>query len=156
MSFTTNIPQGLSKTDKYTQLLADASHLIDQEVDLVANMANLSRLIFDYFSHHWVGFYRVIEDQLVLGPFQGPIACTIIKFGQGVCGKAWQEGETQLVANVHQFPGHIACSALSNSEIVVPCFRDGHLFAVLDIDSENFNQFDSIDKQYLEQLVALL
>jgi L-methionine (R)-S-oxide reductase len=156
MSFTTNIPQGLSKTDKYKQLLSDATHLVDEQVDIIANMANLSRLIFDYFSHHWVGFYRVNDDQLVLGPFQGPIACTTIKFGQGVCGKAWQEGETQLVADVHQFPGHIACSALSNSEIVVPCFKNGELFAVLDIDSEHFNQFDSTDRKYLEQLVSLL
>lgn len=156
MSFTANNPQALSKTEKYIQILSDASQLIDKNVDEIANMANLSRLIFDFFSHHWVGFYRVIENELILGPFQGPIACTSIKYGKGVCGKAWQEEETQIVADVHQFPGHIACSALSNSEIVVPCFKDKKLYAVLDIDSESFNEFDAEDKYYLEQLVSLL
>lgn len=144
------------KEQTYKTLLKQAEALIDPQVDDVANMANLSRLIFDTYGHHWVGFYRVIGDQLVLGPFQGPVACTQIAYGKGVCGTAWQKKDTQVVADVHQFPGHIACSALSNSEIVVPCVRNGEVYAVLDIDSTEFNTFDEVDRDYLEQIVALL
>ncbi|MBT8327776.1 MAG: GAF domain-containing protein [Bacteroidia bacterium] len=119
-------------------------------------MANVTRLIYNHFPHHWIGFYRVVESELVLGPFNGPIACTRIAYGKGVCGTAWKENKTIIVDDVHQFPGHIACSALSNSEIVVPCSRNNVVFAVLDIDSDQFSAFDNIDKNYLEQLVQLL
>lgn len=156
MSHSFNVPASLSKKEKYYELLQNASHLIDNKADTIANMANICRLIFDYFPHHWIGFYRVVNSQLVLGPFQGPIACTTIDLGKGVCGTAWQTKETQIVADVHQYPGHIACSALSNSEIVVPCFQSNEVYAVLDIDSEHFDTFDEVDKNYLEQLVSLL
>ncbi len=146
----------MSKEEKYQNLLRDAEALIDSNVDTIANMANVTRLIQDYFEHHWTGFYRVVNNQLILGPFNGPIACTTIGFGKGVCGKAWETKQTQVVDDVHQFPGHIACSALSNSEIVVPCAKNNEVYAVLDIDSTNFGEFDNTDKKYLEKLVELL
>jgi len=141
---------------QYKELLKQAKALVDSKVDDIANMANISRLIMDHFPNHWIGFYRVVDNSLILGPFQGPIACTIIGFGKGVCGTAWQTMETQLVDDVHQFPGHIACSALSNSEIVVPCIRDGEVYAVLDIDSTEYAAFTELDKKYLEELVTYL
>ena len=156
MSHTFQIPPSLSKEQSYNDLLKNAQQLIDNQVDIIANMANVCRLIYDYFPHHWIGFYRVIDSQLMLGPYNGPIACTTIARGKGVCGTAWQTQKTQIVADVHQFPGHIACSALSNSEIVVPCFKNGAVVAVLDIDSEQFDAFDEIDRTNLEQLVSLL
>jgi GAF domain-containing protein len=146
----------LNKEIKYQELLTKAKSLIYKDVDDIANMANISRLIWEQFQYHWIGFYRVHKEDLMLGPFQGPIACTTIGFGKGVCGKAWQTNKTQIVANVHQFPGHIACSSASNSEIVVPCIRNGEVFAVLDIDSDQFNSFDDTDAQYLEELVSYL
>jgi L-methionine (R)-S-oxide reductase len=146
----------LSKEEKYKGLLKIAKSLISKEVDDVANMANIARLIMDHFPNHWIGFYRVMGYSLILGPFNGPIACTKIGFGKGVCGTAWETHKTQIVPDVHQFPGHIACSALSNSEIVVPCVRNGEVYAVLDIDSTDFNAFDSIDAQFLEELVSYL
>ncbi len=137
-------------------MLIQAESLIDSSVDLIANMANITRLVYDFFPHHWIGFYRVQNNNLILGPFIGPIACTTIGFGKGVCGTAWETGKTQMVDDVHKFPGHIECSAKSNSEIVVPCLKNNEVYAVLDIDSINFNEFEEIDKTYLEKLVRLL
>jgi GAF domain-containing protein len=156
MSFTPQDTSTLSKAEKYVNLLKDAEVLIDRQADTIANMANISRLIYDYFQFHWVGFYRAMDDKLVLGPYHGPIACTLIEFNKGVCGAAYSNGKTQIVADVNQFPGHIACSALSKSEIVVPCFSGNKVVAVLDIDSDEFATFDEMDKNYLEKLVKLL
>jgi L-methionine (R)-S-oxide reductase len=146
----------LKNESQYKDLLTQAKALVSHDVDDVANMANISRLIMEHFPHHWIGFYRVVGQDLQLGPFNGPIACTRIGFGKGVCGKAWATGQTQLVDDVHQFPGHIACSALSNSEIVIPCIREGEVFAVLDIDSTEQAAFTALDKKYLEELVSYL
>ena len=123
---------------------------------MIAKMANVSAALHETFGFWWTGFYRVENDELVLGPFQGPIACTRIKYGRGVCGTSWQRGETVIVPNVHEFPGHIACSSASNSEIVVPVFHNDKVIAVLDIDSTEFGTFDETDKAYLEQIVGLL
>ncbi|MFT6745558.1 MAG: L-methionine (R)-S-oxide reductase [Bacteroidia bacterium] len=146
----------MNKENKYKTLLIAAKVLIYKDVDDIANMANISRLLMDHFPNHWIGFYRVQADKLILGPFQGPIACTSIGFGKGVCGVAWQTKQTQIVDDVHQYPGHIACSALSNSEIVVPCIRENSVYAVLDVDSTEFNAFDETDQRYLEELVTYL
>lgn len=146
----------MSKKEKYEVILSQAKALVDSGIDDIGNMANLSALLTTHFDHHWIGFYRVLGDKLVLGPFQGPVACTTIAYSKGVCGTAWKEKSTQIVADVHQFPGHIACSPLSNSEIVVPCISDEEVFAVLDIDSTEFNTFDETDAKYLGKLVALL
>ena len=146
----------MNKEAQYKSLLAQAKALVDPMVDDVANMATLSQLLAQTFGHHWTGFYRVVNDQLLLGPFVGPIACTAIGLGKGVCGTAWQTKATQIVADVHQFEGHIACSPFSNSEIVVPCIRNNEVFAVLDIDSSAFNTFDDVDKDFLEQIVSYL
>ena len=118
-------------------------------------MANVSACLKDTFNFWWVGFYRVIDNELVLGPFQGPLACTRIRKGKGVCGTAWQEAKTQIVPDVDAFPGHIACSSLTRSEIVVPIIKNGEVVAVLDIDSEKLANFDEVDKENLEKLVAL-
>ena len=123
---------------------------------MIAKMANVSATLHETFGFWWTGFYRVENNELVLGPFQGPIACTRIKYGRGVCGTSWQRGETVIVPNVHEFPGHIACSSASNSEIVVPVFHNDKVIAVLDIDSTEFGTFDETDKAYLEQIVGLL
>ena len=123
---------------------------------MIAKMANVSAALHETFGFWWTGFYRVENDELVLGPFQGPIACTRIKYGRGVCWTSWQREETVIVPNVHEFPGHIACSSASNSEIVVPLIRDNKVIAVLDIDSTEFGTFDETDKAYLEQIVGLL
>lgn len=119
-------------------------------------MANLSSLIATHFEHHWIGFYRVKDKSLILGPFQGPVACTKISYGKGVCGTAWKTKTTQVVSDVHSFQGHIACSPYSNSEIVIPCLENEKVYAVLDLDSTEFNAFDTTDVKYLEQLVRLL
>ena len=142
-------------TDKeqfYQTMLKQAEALVADEKDLIANMANIAALIRDTFHFWWVGFYRVEGEELVLGPFQGPIACTRIKYGHGVCGTAWERGETVIVPDVFAFPGHIACSAASRSEIVVPIRRNNEIIAVLDIDSSEYNTFDNTDKRYLEQI----
>lgn len=142
-------------TDKeqlYQTMLKQAEALVADEKDLIANMANIAALIRDTFHFWWVGFYRVEGEELVLGPFQGPIACTRIQYGRGVCGTAWQRGETVIVPDVFAFPGHIACSAASRSEIVVPIRRNNEIIAVLDIDSSEYNTFDNTDKRYLEQI----
>ena len=145
-----------SREDKYKSLLPQIKALIEGETDLIANMANVTAALQSTFHFLWIGFYRVDDTELVLGPFQGPIACTRIKKGRGVCGVAWQSQATQLVPNVDEFPGHIACSSLSKSEIVVPVFKQGQLIAVLDIDSECLNDFTEIDRIYLEQLCTYL
>lgn len=145
-----------SKEDQYQSLLPQIKALIEGEEDLIANMANISAVIKAQFDHLWVGFYLVRESQLVLGPFQGPIACTRITKGKGVCGTAWEKAETIIVPDVNKFPGHIACSSLSNSEIVLPLFKKNEVIAVLDVDSIDFNTFDQTDAKYLELILAEL
>ena len=151
----------LEKEQKYKQLLKEATALLDGESDMIANMANLAALIHETMGFWWTGFYIVQADkdgaeQLVLGPFQGPIACTRIALGRGVCGTSWQRRETIVVPDVEKFPGHIACSSESRSEIVVPVFKADKVSAVLDIDSRYLNTFDETDARYLEQIVKLL
>lgn len=144
------------KSEKYTQLLKEARALLQDETDLTASLANVSALLRTHFNFWWVGFYLVKNNELVLGPFQGPVACTRIAYGKGVCGTAWKEKASVLVPDVHEFPGHIACSAASNSELVVPVLRNGEVLAVLDIDSTEFNHFDDTDRENCERLCALL
>ena len=146
----------MTKQEKYQTLLPQIEALVDGEADMIANMANIAAVLHETFGFWWTGFYRAEGQQLVLGPFQGPIACTRIPYGKGVCGAAWQRAETVIVPNVHEFAGHIACSSASNSEIVVPILHDGRVVAVLDIDSTDFNTFDAIDQHYLEQIAAML
>lgn len=149
------IIQGNNKQELYENLLPQIKSLVECETDEIANMANVSACLKDTFNFWWVGFYRVIDNELVLGPFQGPLACTRIRKGKGVCGTAWQEAKTQIVPDVDAFPGHIACSSLTKSEIVVPIIRNGEVVSVLDIDSEKLANFDEVDKENLEKLVAL-
>lgn len=144
------------KEQKYELLYRQARAIVAGEEDAVANMANLAAMIHQTFGFWWTGFYRVVGEELVLGPFQGPIACTRIAYGRGVCGTAWQRGETVVVPDVEQFPGHIACSSLSRSEIVVPIRKDDNVVAVLDIDSEHLATFDDVDREWLERIVKLL
>ena len=144
------------KEQKYDLLLRQVQSLAEGETDNIALMANMAAAIHDTFHFWWTGFYRVIGNELVLGPFQGPLACTRIANGRGVCGTAWQEQRTLVVPDVHQFKGHIACSSASNSEIVVPVFRNGQIIAVLDIDSEHYNTFDEIDRVWLERIVTAI
>ena len=146
----------MSKIEKYQTLLPQIKSLISGETDAIANMANVAAALHEAFGFWWTGFYRVEGQQLVLGPFQGPIACTRIPFGKGVCGTAWQRAKTVIVPNVHEFVGHIACSSASNSEIVVPIIRNNRVIAVLDIDSKDFNTFDETDQFYLEQIAGML
>jgi len=150
------IDKSSSKEDKYATLLPQIEAVLDGEPDDIANMANVASMIHETFNFWWTGFYRVIDEQLVLGPFQGPMACTRIRFGRGVCGSAWKEQQTLVVPDVDAFPGHIACSSASRSEIVVPIFRNGKVIGVLDIDSEHLNTFDETDKVWLEKIVLLL
>lgn len=145
-----------SKEERYEALIPQLKSLISTETDQIANYANVSAALKEVFDFLWVGFYRVSDKVLVLGPFQGPIACTRIAFGKGVCGFAWQEGKTIIVPDVDQFPGHIACSSRSKSEIVVPVVKEANIIAVLDVDSELLNNFDEIDTKYLEIICALL
>lgn len=144
------------KEQKYELLYRQAREIVAGEEDVIANMANLAAMIHQTFGFWWTGFYRVVGEELVLGPFQGPIACMRIAYGRGVCGTAWQRGETVVVPNVEQFPGHIACSSLSRSEIVVPIYNGDRVVAVLDIDSEHLATFDDIDREWLERIVQLL
>ena len=144
------------KRSKYEELFPQLVSLIGSESDTIANMANLCAALKDTFNFLWVGFYIVKVDQLVLGPFQGPIACTRIGFGKGVCGTAWKNGKTLVVPDVNAFPGHIACSSLSKSEIVVPVINNEKVIAVLDVDSDQEAFFNEIDAQYLEKIVRLL
>lgn len=156
MAETIYIRPEADKEEKYKELIPQLRALVETEKDEVANMANLAAALRQTFGFFWVGFYRVVEEELVLGPFQGPVACTRIRQGKGVCGTAWAEGRTLVVADVEQFPGHIACSAESKSEIVVPIRRKGQIVGVLDIDSDTLCTFDAIDATYLEEIVRLL
>lgn len=150
------IINGGNKQEMYETLLPQLLSLTTGETDIVANMANVAAALKQTFDFFWVGFYRVKEEMLVLAPFQGPLACTRIRYGKGVCGTAWKEARTIIVPNVEQFPGHIACSSDSRSEIVVPVVRGGKVVAVLDIDSDKLNEFDEVDAEYLEKLCATL
>lgn len=145
----------MEKIEKYKLLYNQIKSLIQNENDTIANMSNVVAIIHETFKFWWTGFYRVINNELVLGPFQGPIACTRIGYGKGVCGTSWKEAKTIVVEDVHEFPGHIACSSASKSEIVVPIFKDSHVVGVLDIDSENLATFDNIDKEWLEKIIEL-
>ena len=146
-----------SKTEKYQSLVPQIEALITGEPNLVANLANVAAVLKEVFSFFWVGFYLVEEDSLVLGPFQGPVACTRIGYSKGVCGKAWLDKKTVLVANVDDFPGHIACNSGSRSEIVVPAIdAQGTVKFVLDVDSDKLSDFDDTDKHYLEKIIMLL
>ena len=156
MSENLYIPVSASKLEKYEAILPQMKALISGEPDLYANLANISAALKEAFGFFWVGFYLVKGDQLVLGPFQGPIACTRINLGKGVCGTAWVEKKTQLVPDVEIFPGHIACSAASKSEVVVPVFKGGEVVMVLDVDSDQLDDFDSVDQEYLEKLMGIL
>ena len=144
------------KTAQYTALIPQIKGLLEGEPDLVANLANVAAALKEQFGWFWVGFYLVKGDELVLGPFQGPVACTRIRRNRGVCGSSWAQAATLIVPDVEAFPGHIACSSLSRSEIVVPLIRDGEVKAVLDVDSEHLSHFDTTDQQYLEEIVALI
>ena len=155
-----------TKRETYEALMPQIEALVSGETDLIANMANVAAVLHEAFGFWWTGFYRVTGkglqvtgkglQELVLGPFQGPMACTRIPYGKGVCGTAWQRGETVIVPDVHAFAGHIACSSESNSEIVVPIWQDGEVIAVLDIDSKDYNTFDETDKIYLEQIAKII
>ena len=156
MAETLVLPQSGTKEEIYQALLPQVEALISGEQDLVANLANIAAALREAFGFFWVGFYVVQGQELVLGPFQGPIACTRIAYGRGVCGTAWKEQKTQLVPDVEAFPGHIACSSASKSEIVVPAFQDGEVFLVLDVDSDQLDDFDTVDQKYLEDLMGML
>ncbi len=156
MSHEISIDSNLSKEERYLQLLSQIKAIVAGETDLIANLANISSVLKETFSWWWVGFYFVKENELVLGPFQGPLACTRIAFGKGVCGSAWSRKQTIMVDDVETFEGHIACSSASRSEMVVPIIKNHEVLAVLDIDSEKLAQFDVIDQQYLEELTALI
>ncbi len=152
-----------SKAEIYQSLIPQIKALLEGEPDLVANLANVSAALKEQFGWLWVGFYLVkpdsknsTETELVLGPFQGPVACTRIKKGRGVCGAAWQNGATIIVPDVEKFPGHIACSSLSRSEIVLPLLKDGIVLGVLDVDSAELNEFDETDQVYLQQIISLI
>lgn len=144
------------KASQYQSLLPQIAALLAGETDLVANLANIAAALKEQFGFFWVGFYWVKDNELVLGPFQGPVACTRIAHAKGVCGQAWAQAKTLLVPDVELFPGHIACSSLSKSEIVVPIYTNGEVVGVLDVDSELLNHFDETDAKYLEELVSLI
>lgn len=149
-----NVSTG-TKEEQYQSLLPQIKALVAGEADQVANMANVSAALMQQFNWFWIGFYVVKDGELVVGPFQGPIACTRIQKGRGVCGQSWAQETTLVVEDVNEFSGHIACNSLSQSEIVVPIFKDGEVIAVLDVDSDKRGQFDEVDKRYLEEVVAL-
>ena len=148
------VAQG-GKEEKYEVLYRQIVALMEGESDMIANMANMAAMIHSTFHFWWTGFYRVVGEELVLSPFQGDLACSRIKYGRGVCGTAWKSQTTQVVPDVELFPGHIACSSLSRSEIVVPVWRGGEIVAVLDIDSEHLATFDEVDRLWLEKIVKL-
>jgi len=145
-----------NKEEQYQSLLPQIKGLLTGEPDLVANMANVAAALKEQFQWFWVGFYMVKNNELVLAPFQGPVACTRIQKGWGVCGTSWANAQTLIVPDVEKFPGHIACSSLSKSEIVVPVKKDGEVVAVLDVDSDTYNFFDHTDKKFLEEIVQLI
>src|ERR1700743_2929223 len=150
------ITQSTDKAEQYQSLLPQIEGLLYGETDLVANMANVCAALKEQFKWFWVGFYLVKDSELVLGPFQGPVACTRIALGRGVCGAAWQQAKTLVVPDVDAFPGHIACSSLSRSEIVLPIFKKGEVIGVLDVDSAELGSFDETDAAYLEQIINLI
>ncbi len=145
-----------SKEDQYVNLIPQIEGLLHGEDDLVANLSNVAAALKQQFGFFWVGFYLVKKNELVLGPFQGPVACTRIQWGRGVCGSAWEKGITLIVPDVSEFPGHIACSSLSKSEIVIPIKQHGNVVGVLDVDSDLLNSFDQIDANYLEKIISLI
>jgi L-methionine (R)-S-oxide reductase len=145
-----------TKKEQYEALVPQIKALLEGEPDLIANLANITGALKEQFNWLWVGFYLVKNDDLVLGPFQGPVACTRIKKGKGVCGASWAKAQTLIVPDVEKFPGHIACSSLSRSEIVVPIIRNNKVFGVLDVDSIELDQYDNIDQNYLEQIIELI
>lgn len=145
-----------SKEEQYKALIPQIKGLLEGENDLIANLANVTAALKSQFNFFWVGFYLIKDSELVLGPFQGPIACTRIKKGRGVCGSSWEREETIIVDDVEKFPGHIACSALSKSEIVLPLFKNNEIIGVLDVDSENYASFDEVDAFYLKEILKLI
>lgn len=145
-----------TKTEKYQSLIPQIEALLQGEADLIANLANICAALKEQFNWFWVGFYLIKNDELVLGPFQGPVACTRIAKGKGVCGTSWAKGEIIIVPDVDQFPGHIACASASRSEIVLPLYQQGHIIGVLDVDSEYLSYFDDIDALYLNKIISLL
>ena len=150
-----NIVKG-TKEDQYQSLIPQITSLLEGEDNLIANLANVSAALKEQFNFLWVGFYLVKNEELVLGPFQGPVACTRIRKGKGVCGASWEQGKTIIVPDVEAFPGHIACSSVSKSEIVIPLIRAGEVLGVLDLDSAELNEFDETDNKYLSQIISLL
>ncbi|UIR55291.1 GAF domain-containing protein [Sphingobacterium sp. SRCM116780] len=145
-----------TKEEQYVGLIPQIKGLITGEDNQIANLANVAAALKEQFNFFWVGFYLVAGEQLVLGPFQGPVACTRINYGRGVCGTAWKESKTIVVPNVDEFPGHIACSSLSKSEIVIPIYQQDSIVGILDVDSAELNAFDEIDEKYLTEIVSLL
>lgn len=145
-----------TKEEQYASLIPQIKALMEGETDVIANLANVVAALKEQFGWLWVGFYMVKKDELVVGPFQGPVACTRIKYGRGVCGKSWEKAETLIVPDVEKFPGHIACSSLSRSEIVVPVIRNKKVIGVLDADSSELNNFDTIDQKYLEEIISFI
>lgn len=157
MAESLSISRNVSKSDQYESLVPQIEALVAGESDLIANMANVAAALYSAFGHLWIGFYLVKEDELVLGPFQGPIACTRIQKGKGVCGTSWEEEKSIIVDDVDAFAGHIACSTQSKSEIVIPIkSKEGKVIGVLDVDSADLEMFDEVDQKYLERLVASL
>ena len=150
------ISQGLNKEETFLETIPQIEALIAHENDLIANLANIAAALKEAFDFFWVGFYMVKKDELVLGPFQGPVACTRIKKGKGVCGKAWNDQSVIIVPDVNQFPGHIACSSLSKSEIVLPIIKNGEVFMILDIDSDRLDEFSEVDEKYLMKIIRFL
>lgn len=145
-----------SKQEQYLALVPQIKALLEGETDLIANLANIAGALKEQFGWLWVGFYIARDEELVLGPFQGPVACTRIRYGKGVCGTAWKEATTLIVPDVEEFPGHIACSSLSRSEIVIPIIRNKKVKAVLDVDSTALNEFNAVDQHYLEEIIAMI
>lgn len=145
-----------NKTEQYESLIPQIKGLLEGEPDLIANLANVAAALKTQFNWLWIGFYLVRNDELVLAPFQGPVACTRIRKGKGVCGTSWEQARTLIVPDVEKFPGHIACSSLSKSEIVVPVIRNNQVIGVLDVDSEEWNYFDETDQKFLEEIVELI
>lgn len=145
-----------NKEEQYLSLIPQINALLQGETDLIANLANVCAALKEQFNWFWVGFYLVKADELVLGPFQGPVACTRIQKGRGVCGTAWLKAETIVVPNVDEFPGHIACASASKSEIVLPLYQGKNIIGVLDVDSEHLNHFDAVDAKYLQQIIQFL
>ncbi len=145
-----------TKEDQYIGLVPQIKGLVTGETNQIANLANIAAALKEQFNFFWVGFYLIEGEQLVLGPFQGPVACTRIQYGRGVCGTSWKENKTIIVPNVDEFPGHIACSSLSKSEIVIQIYKNKNIIGILDVDSDELNAFDDIDAQYLTEIVSLL